>query len=171
MKIKEEKERFKSLVQQAVLWIIALVIVCIVGVNTYNGNVETLKNEVEKMAKNPKSISNKQVDDYINYLMELLDGEAKIDAIHVDFNQTTNDFSGKTGNEIIKDESISQTIYIKIVSSEGTGWNDLENPEWIAKRKEQEETADEIKARLKENDCHGYYLIQFPGSDTISYSL
>lgn len=71
MKIKEEKERFKSLVQQAVLWIIALVIVCIVGVNTYNGNVETLKNEVEKMAKNPKSISNKQVDDYINYLMEL----------------------------------------------------------------------------------------------------
>ena len=47
----------------------------------------------------------------------------------------------------------------------------FENPEWIAKRKEQEETADEIKARLKENDCHGYYLIQFPGSDTISYSL
>lgn len=171
MKIKEEKERFKSLVQQAVLWMVALVIVCIVGFNTYNGNVETLKNEVEEMSENPKSISNKQVDDYINYLMELLDGEAKIDGIHVEFNQTTNDFRGKTVNEIIKDASISQTIYIKIASSEGIGWSDPESQEWIAKRKEQEETADKIKSRLKENDCHGYYLIQFPGSDTISYSL
>ena len=169
--MEKRKDKIKTLVQQAVLWLGALVLVCIVAINTYNGNVEELKEEVTEQTENPKWITTGQREDYLEYLTDLLQDSAAIEEITVDFNQRTNNFKDKSTREIITDASISQTVYIAIKADAGTNMNDLEDAEWIAKRKEQEVTADKIKEILCSNNCHGYYLIEFPDSDAITYSL
>ena len=169
--MKKREDKIKTLVQQTVLWLGALVLVCIVAINTYNGNVEELKEEVTEQTENPKWITTGQREDYLEYLTDLLQDSAAIEEITVDFNQRTNNFKDKSTREIITDASISQTVYIAIKADAGTNMNDLEDAEWIAKRKEQEVTADKIKEILCSNNCHGYYLIEFPDSDAITYSL